>query len=226
VFDSYDYDKANNTIYISEFTGIRGFQKYRSDSSGAEVLHDALTKYFGDGYFARLGKGLVNAYGHGLNDIANANLGMDSVEVRKAMDSARATITLMANNAVAESKNELTWLAATYVGGVVIRTTLELNKARKAVAAIKDFQTKRTKKLHQYFATEGQARQFASSRMGRNMVRVEDNKWRSINGKWQYRAKPGDTSKFHVHLELLNPDTGEVIENYHLWWPEPKGRGK
>ena len=52
---------------------------------------------------------------------------------------------------------------------------------------------------------------------------------RSKNGKWQYRAKEGDLkghpnhkkpSKPHVHLEELNPKTGEVIRNYHLYWGE------
>jgi len=46
----------------------------------------------------------------------------------------------------------------------------------------------------------------------------------SRDGKWQYRAKPGDVSDNHVHLEQLNPQTGEVIQNLHIRWPEGTGR--
>ena len=28
------------------------------------------------------------------------------------------------------------------------------------------------------------------------------------DGKWQYRAKPGDVADNHIHLEELNPKTG------------------
>lgn len=50
-------------------------------------------------------------------------------------------------------------------------------------------------------------------------MEVEPNKWRSQDGKWQYRAKPGDIGESHVHLEELDPATGEVIQNLHLRWP-------
>jgi hypothetical protein len=46
----------------------------------------------------------------------------------------------------------------------------------------------------------------------------------SKNGKWQYRAKPGDVMDNYIHLEELNPKTGEVIQNLHLRWPEGAGR--
>jgi hypothetical protein len=51
-------------------------------------------------------------------------------------------------------------------------------------------------------------------------VEVEPNKWRSADGKWQYRAKPGDVLDNHVHLEELDPNTGEVLQNLHLRWPK------
>jgi hypothetical protein len=38
------------------------------------------------------------------------------------------------------------------------------------------------------------------------------NKMRSRNGVWQYRAEPVDTRLNHVHLERLDPSTGEVLE--------------
>lgn len=47
--------------------------------------------------------------------------------------------------------------------------------------------------------------------------------WRSRDGKYQYRAKPGDIQGHngnpgHVHVEKLNPKTGEALENWHLQW--------
>jgi hypothetical protein len=50
-------------------------------------------------------------------------------------------------------------------------------------------------------------------------VEVEPGKWRSADGKWQYRAKPGDVGDNHIHLEELNQD-GSVKQNVHLRWPE------
>jgi len=74
------------------------------------------------------------------------------------------------------------------------------------------------------FESEGEARAFARTKLGSDAVEVEPGKWRSADGKWQYRAKPGDVSENHVHLEQLNPQTGEVIQNLHLRWPEGTGR--
>jgi hypothetical protein len=54
----------------------------------------------------------------------------------------------------------------------------------------------------------------------RNPVEVEANKWRSADGKWQYRAKDKDVLQNHVHLEELDPTTGEALQNWHLRWPE------
>jgi hypothetical protein len=54
----------------------------------------------------------------------------------------------------------------------------------------------------------------------RNPVEVEPDKWRSADGKWQYRAKDDDVLDNHVHLEELNLNTGEVVQNLHLRWPE------
>jgi uncharacterized protein (DUF952 family) len=59
--------------------------------------------------------------------------------------------------------------------------------------------------------------------LGKNPIKV-GNKWRSADGVWQYRAKPGDVMDGHIHLERLDPSTGEVIENWHFRWPEGAGR--
>ena len=43
----------------------------------------------------------------------------------------------------------------------------------------------------------------------------------------QHKSKvgqPPDVSENHIHLEQLNPQTGEVIQNLHLRWPEGTGR--
>ncbi|WP_269531858.1 Ig-like domain-containing protein [Chitinimonas sp. BJYL2] len=84
----------------------------------------------------------------------------------------------------------------------------------------KDFPTKNTKDWSGTFKSEGEARALAREKLGANPVEVEANKWRSADGKWQYRAKPGDVGDNHIHLEELNPQTGEVLQNLHLRWPE------
>ena len=87
-----------------------------------------------------------------------------------------------------------------------------------------DFPTKGTVNWSASFESEGDARAFARTKLGSDAVEVEPGKWRSADGKWQYRAKPGDVSENHIHLEQLNPQTGEVIQNLHLRWPEGSGR--
>jgi hypothetical protein len=69
------------------------------------------------------------------------------------------------------------------------------------------------------FQSEGEARAFARSQLGADAVEVEPGKWRSADGKWQYRAKPGDVMDNHIHFEELRPN-GEVKQNLHLRWPE------
>ena len=83
----------------------------------------------------------------------------------------------------------------------------------------RDFATKNTKNWSSGVKSEGEARAFARAKLGRNAVEVEPAKWRSADGKWQYRAKEGDLLDRHIHLEELNPQTGEVLQNLHLRWP-------
>lgn len=82
----------------------------------------------------------------------------------------------------------------------------------------KDYSTKNTKNQSGTFKSEREARNVARTKLGKNPIQVEPNKWRSRDGKWQYRAKPGDLKDKHIHLEELNPKTGEVLQNYHLRW--------
>ena len=63
--------------------------------------------------------------------------------------------------------------------------------------------------------------------VGKNPVYIGDSKFRSLDGRWQYRAKPidlnaSDGNGSHIHLEKLNPKTGEVIENHHLYFIKPR----
>lgn len=44
------------------------------------------------------------------------------------------------------------------------------------------------------------------------------NKLRSVDGRWQYRAKPEDVEANHIHIEEIDPETGEILQNYHLYW--------
>jgi|GEM_PF-1032717 len=75
-----------------------------------------------------------------------------------------------------------------------------------------------------YYRNEGEARQIARQKVGKDPIEVEPYKWRSQDGKWQYRAKPGDIKDGHIHLEELDPDTSTVLQNLHLRWPAGSGR--
>ncbi len=88
----------------------------------------------------------------------------------------------------------------------------------------RDFATKNTKNWSATFKSEGEARALAREKLGANPVEVEPGKLRSSDSKWQYRAKAGDIADNHIHLEELNPKTGEVLQNLHLRWPEGAGR--
>lgn len=83
---------------------------------------------------------------------------------------------------------------------------------------VRDYATARTRNWYYQFSSEGEARQLARERLGREPREVEPGKWRSRDSKWRYRAKPNDVSQGHVHLEELDPATGQVLQNYHLGW--------
>ncbi len=107
------------------------------------------------------------------------------------------------------------------VGGVVLigRDGPRLGGTTAPKAGFpRDFSTKNTRNWSASFKSEGQARALARERLGQSPIEVEPNKWRSTDGKWQYRAKPGDVKDNHIHLEELNPKTGEVLQNVHLRW--------
>ena len=89
---------------------------------------------------------------------------------------------------------------------------------RKGLKFYRDFLSKNTKNFSSLMKSQRQARNLALNKLGKNPVKVEKYKWRSANGKWQYRAKPSDIADRHIHLEELDPKTGEVIRNFHLRW--------
>ena len=89
---------------------------------------------------------------------------------------------------------------------------------------VSDFSTKSTKNWSAAFKSEGEARALARTKLGVNPTEIAPGKWRSADGKWQYRAKSDDVLERHIHLEELNPETGEVLQNLHLRWPEGGGR--
>jgi len=82
----------------------------------------------------------------------------------------------------------------------------------------RDFATENTTNWSSQMATERDARNLAREKIGSDPVQVGRNKWRSRDGRWQYRAKDGDIADRHIHLEQLNPRTGEVTQNLHLRW--------
>lgn len=87
-----------------------------------------------------------------------------------------------------------------------------------------DYASKNTNNYGSKFKSEGEARALAREKLGKNPVNLGDNKLRSQNGVWQYRAKEvdlgghGGKSDPHIHLEKLDPSTGEVLENWHFYW--------
>jgi hypothetical protein len=92
-----------------------------------------------------------------------------------------------------------------------------------------DFRSKSTQDYEYNYNTEGAARNVARKIVGPNPIKRPDNKLRSQNGKWQYRAKPNDIKghyggKGHVHIEELDPKTGEVLRNIHLYFNKPRGQ--
>jgi hypothetical protein len=88
----------------------------------------------------------------------------------------------------------------------------------------RDYPSKATVDLSVRYASEREARALARTKLGRDPVEVEPGKLRSQDGRWQYRAKPQDLKGHspmddpHIHLERLDPETGEVLENWHLRW--------
>jgi hypothetical protein len=94
-----------------------------------------------------------------------------------------------------------------------------------------DYASKNTRNLSAVYKSEGEARALARTKIGSDPVEVGPGKLRSQDGRWQYRARPTDLTGHgpmdspHIHLEHLNPKTGEVLENWHLRWEEsPHGR--
>ena len=85
-------------------------------------------------------------------------------------------------------------------------------------SCINDHQTRNTQQENIQFDSEGQARSFARTQVGHNPIPNGEGKLVSTDMRWQYRAKSIDFMNGHIHLERLNPETGEVIINYHLWW--------
>jgi hypothetical protein len=83
---------------------------------------------------------------------------------------------------------------------------------------LRDYATKSTKNWSAKFKGEREARNLARQKLGSKPTEIEPGKWRSADGKWQYRAKPEDLLDNHIHLEELNPKTGEVLQNLHLRW--------
>ncbi|HKR12576.1 MAG TPA: RHS repeat-associated core domain-containing protein [Pyrinomonadaceae bacterium] len=91
----------------------------------------------------------------------------------------------------------------------------------------RDYQDKNTVQKEAMFRSEGEARTEAFRvmfHMGSRPVEVAPGKWRSANGRWQFRAKTVDYTQNHVHLERLDPATGRVMENWHLRWPAGQSR--
>ena len=61
-----------------------------------------------------------------------------------------------------------------------------------------DFSTKNTQNSSAQFQSEGEARAFARNKLGPNPVKIGEGKFWSQDGKWQYRAKPGDVNDSHA----------------------------
>jgi len=106
-----------------------------------------------------------------------------------------------------------TMAAAAVLAGAVVQA---LDPSGQPV----DRPTKDTKNWSADFQSEREARAFARQKVGSDPIEVGPGKLRSQDGKWQYRAKPEDLEQNHIHLEELDPETGEVKQNLHLRWSE------
>ena len=110
------------------------------------------------------------------------------------------------------------------------QTSVLVHNAKKwggGAAYPKDIKNDGAKNISGFFGSEREARNYVFQRLGKKPVNIGDNKIRSADGRWQYRAKPADLAGHpnsiyngpHIHLERLNPKTGEVIKNFHLYFP-------
>ena len=66
--------------------------------------------------------------------------------------------------------------------------------------------------------SEKAARRTARKQLGRNPIKIRKGKYRSRDGRRQYRALHDDVKKRHVHFETIDPKTGKVIKNIHYKW--------
>jgi hypothetical protein len=88
----------------------------------------------------------------------------------------------------------------------------------------RDYATKDTINRSAKYGSEREARALARTKLGSDPIQVDPGKLRSQDGRWQYRGKPEDLAGHgsgdgpHIHLERLDPETGEVLENWHLRW--------
>jgi hypothetical protein len=109
-------------------------------------------------------------------------------------------------------------------GAATPRTCPAFSPAQAKLALGSPHATKNTKDWSAWMKSEGEARALARTKLGSGAAEVGPGKLRSANGKWQYRAKSPDVADRHIHLEELDPETGEVLQNVHLRWPEGAGR--
>jgi hypothetical protein len=108
---------------------------------------------------------------------------------------------------------------------ILQRASTGADGARTAVIDYpQDYSSVRTQNHSAKFSSDREARSLARQKIGKDPVEFEPGKFRSRDGRWQYRAKPedlqghrpGDTP--HIHIEHLDSKTGEVLENWHLRW--------
>jgi hypothetical protein len=109
--------------------------------------------------------------------------------------------------------------------GIALPAALLAAPARSQVQKYPpDHSTARTKNQSAQYKSERDARAFARQKVGASPVEVAAGKLRSRDGRWQYRAKPTDLTGHgpgdapHIHIEHLDPVSGEVLENWHLRW--------
>lgn len=141
-------------------------------------------------------------------------------------DSANALISLARGDAAGAALAAAAMIPSAGMGATSAKLAARYGDQAAAVAqrAVRDEPTKKTNEWSAWFNSEGEARALAREKPGKNPIEIGRGKWRSRDGKWQYRAKPKDVRQSHIHLEELDPHTGEVLQNLHLRWPEGKSR--
>jgi RHS repeat-associated protein len=231
------FEKAAQTIG-SAAESVGNFLSDLFSSSGGSEVADGVGDYFMWGSWGdladpetyRLGlegwgnesKRRINNAGEVL-DIRNFSPLVNDIE--GLLDSANRLIHAIESGDNRELGKIGTEAALSVIASTLLKKSPRVKKGPKSKQEYpRDSSNSKTVYREGFYKSERDARSFARTQIGRNPVEIEPGKWRSRDGKWQYRAKENDLEGHgpndspHIHLERLDPSTGVVLVNWHLRW--------